>query len=199
MKNPVQRNYLILFLLMITAIFLLSSCSSILAKSMGVKKPKPTTNAQVIQFLRDNNIDYDYVVRPNSDSALQAITRYMKTGFNSIVVYDNAGNELGNTNDSTCHLRLRSQITDMLKAGKYDGPKGNKNIKSLIGDNTQCLNCEGSKDLFAQQLKPYIIILGSATFIPIKEKLSDLDYVQELKAQGLRDKATIVVLDADMH
>jgi len=114
-------------------------------------------------------------------------------------VYDDAGNELGNTNDSTCHLRLRSQITDMLKAGKYDGPKGNKNIKSLIGDNTQCLNCEGSKDLFAQQLKPYIIILGSATFIPIKEKLSDLDYIQELKAQGLRDKATIVLLDADMH
>ena len=115
------------------------------------------------------------------------------------MVYDNAGNEIANTNDSTCHLRLRSQITDMLKAGKYDGPKGNKNIKSLIADNTQFLNCVDSKNLFAHELKSYVVIFGAATYIPIKEKLSDLDYVQELKAQGLRDKVTVLVMDADIH
>ncbi len=64
---------------------------------------------------------------------------------------------------------------------------------------TSCLNCVGKKALFSQDLKPYVLIFSFATFIPIKEKFSDLDYMQELKAQHLRDKVTIVLLDADLH
>jgi hypothetical protein len=51
--------------------------------------------------------------------------------------------------------------------------------------------------MFSQPLKKYIVVLGVAKFIPLKEKFTDIGYVQELKAAGLRDSVTVVLLDTD--
>jgi len=177
----------------------LSSCSKVFMMYMGIKKPRPKTDEQVKAFVNEQHLDYDYFVRPKDDSALFRMQKKMKIGLNNIVMYDNSGNEIGNTNDSTCHYSLRSQITALLKSDNYVKTLAPKNIKEEFDQDIRCLYCKTNAPLFSQDLKQYVLFFTVSTFIPIREKLSDLDYVQELKQMGLRDKVSVVLISGDVH
>ena len=112
----ISKCKIVLFLFA-TSSLCFTSCTTLIMKVAGVKKARPTTNESVLGFVKDRQLDYDFLLRPNTDSDLTEITHFMNIGFNSIVIYDRSGNEVGNTNDSTCHMNLRSQITAMLKTG----------------------------------------------------------------------------------
>jgi hypothetical protein len=180
-------------------LFACSGCTKLLVKIMGLKKPKPTTDQQAIQYVKDHRLDYDYLLRPKTNAEIASINRFMKIGANSIVLYDSAGNEIANTSDSNCHMNLRSQITWLLEHGGYTPSFLSKNAREIINDSTICLNCNNGQAFFEQQLKPYILLFSLAKFIPLKQPFSDIDYVQELKQKGLRNKITIVLLEEDLH
>ena len=165
----------------------------------GIKDQKPKTDEEIIAYVQANHLDYDYIIRPQTDSELKVITRYMKIAFNTLVVYDNRGNEVQNTNDSTCHMKLRSQMDEMLKNAPSEPGLIVKNNKMPVDNSCKCLNCSNGLPLYNQELKPYVIFFSFATYIPIKKRLTDLDYISELKEKGLRDKVSVVLLDADIH
>ena len=176
-----------------------TSCNHILMTVTGIKDPKPKTDEEIIAYVQANHLDYDYIVRPRTDSELKVITGYMKIAFNTLVVYDNRGNEVQNTNDSTCHMKLRSQMDEMLKNAPSEPGLIVKNNKMLVDNSCKCLNFSNGVLLYNQELKPYVIFFSFATYIPIKKRLTDLDYISELKEKGLRDKVSVVLLDADIH
>ena len=165
----------------------------------GIKDQKPKTDEEIIAYVQANHLDYDYIIRPQTDSELKVITRYMKIAFNTLVVYDNRGNEVQNTNDSTCHMKLRSQMDEMLKNAPSEPGLIVKNNKMLVDNSCKCLNFSNGVLLYNQELKPYVIFFSFATYIPIKKRLTDLDYISELKEKGLSDKVSVALLDADIH
>lgn len=192
-------NRLIAALLVVTVSFAASSCTPVLKLVYGIKKPKKESDESVVKFVQRHHLDYDYLIRPTNDSAYRHVIAAISKGqLNGIMVYSSDGDLLINTNDSTCHLGVRSQLTAAIRSGSV--PKevsGSVNIRSLIQSETVCLNRTDQSPLFSHPLKRYILIFGVAKFIPLKPKLTDVDYVQELRDAGIRDSVTVVLLSTD--
>lgn len=180
-------------------ILVTSSCQQMARKMYGIKSPKPETNESVMEYVKSHNLDFDYLIRPKSDSLFQKVIHDISGGqFNGVRVFSSDGELLINTNDTSCHMTVRRKLTEAIRSGRV--PKSvssGGNIRDIVQSATICLNCDNQQPLFSQALKRYIVVLGIANFIPLKPKLSDVDYIQELKQEGLRDSVSIVLLNSD--
>lgn len=177
------------------------SCKRLIAKAYGVKKPRPTTDSMAVHYLDHSDVDYDFVLRLNKNTGIKTLSKDYQVASNSIVLYDDKGNELGNTNDSTCHYSLRSQITKIISANADAIRFSKRNIKDFLNDSTHCLSCGSmNSKLFDRPLKKYVLLFSYARFIPLRgKKLSDLDYLDELKSLGLRDRVSVILLNKDLQ
>lgn len=193
MKKVILASLSVYFLLFLT------SCTPIMMLTFGIKKPKKESNESVMTFIKEKNLDYDYVIRPVSDSAYIPVIKAISDGhLNGIQIFASNGDLLLNTNDTNCHLRVRSSLTEAIKSGNVPhAMQKDYNISQIVQSKTVCLNCKDGKGLFSQPLKRYIVVFGVAKFIPLKEKYTDIDYVQELTKAGLRDSVTVVLLSTD--
>jgi len=174
------------------------SCTPVLSLLYGVKKPRVESNESVMAFVRSHNLDYDYVIRPKNDSSFIPVIKAVSQSMNGIRVFASNGDLLIDTNDSSCHMTVRGDLTKAIKSGRVPHAVAMKtNIKSLVQSETVCLSCSDGQPLFSHRLKRYVVVFGVAKFIPIRKHVTDIDYVQELRKAGLRDSVTVVLLNTD--
>jgi len=92
-------------------------------------------------------------------------------------------------------MGVRSTTTQLIKNNSLlkNAPVGN-NLRTLFKNNMNCLNCPNNE----MKLKPVAIIISYAKFLGFNRKVSDIDYIDELREKGIRDKVSIILINMDL-
>jgi len=147
----------------------------------------------VLQIIEQKGIDYDYVYRINSNDAFNTVNKALASNF--ILTIDSNYNTIVTTDTNLCHMGVRSTTTQLIKNNSLlkNAPVGN-NLRTLFKNNMNCLNCPNNE----MKLKPVAIIISYAKFLGFNRKVSDIDYIDELREKGIRDKVSIILINMDL-
>jgi len=163
-------------------------------KIYGVTKPKVETDKSVTEILRDKKIDYDYLFRLKNNESFNIVTRGLNSN-NAILSTDSNLNLLVTEDSNLCHMGVRSTTTEIIRQNSLLAKaKRSKSMKTLFSNNLKCINCKSDQ----LQLKPVVVIITYAKFLGFHEKVSDIDYLNELEKSGLRDNVSIILINMDL-
>ncbi len=184
-------RYIIAFYI---SIITFTSCKPLLLKFYGVKTPRIETDNSVIALLNKRNIDYDYLFRIKDNSMFNKVNQELNAN-NVIMTTDSNLNLIITEDTNLCHMGVRSTTTQLIKDNSLmDRAKIRKNLSPLFKQQLNCLNAKENQLIF----KPIVVILTYAKFLGFNEKVTDIDYIQELQQQGLRDKVSIILINMDL-
>lgn len=106
-------------------------------------------------------------------------------------------NVLSIADSNVCHMGVRSTAIQILKDStllrKVDIKK---NVAELFEKNLVCVDGKNGVMDFAKR-KDFLMVFGLSRWTGMNEKMTDVAFIEELKQKGLRDKATMVVINFD--
>jgi len=182
----------LIFLLL--TIIVLSSCKQILVRLYGVKKPKIESNETVVRMLEKEKVYYDYLFRLKSINSFNIVQKQFEKA-NSIIITDNDLNVLVTEDSSLCHMGVRSTGKQLIRNSELIlKAKRSKNLTAVFQKELNCINCKKTFDFSDKKI---IVLMTYAKFLGFNDKVSDIDFINELKEENLLDKVNVVLVNMD--
>lgn len=193
--HKVQSVFLGLFLALIL-ILLHSSCKYLLVKSFGMKKPKEMTDSEVIDYMKEKRIDYDYLLRIRNRQDMGNVSKELD-GLNVVVMLDRKFNILSIADSQVCHMGVRSTAKQILRDSTLlEKVEIRKNVKELFEKNLAILDGKNGVTDF-EKGKKFLMVFGCSRWTGMNEKMTDVDFIEDLQKNGSREKVSVLVINFD--